>query len=79
MNRLIAGHDESEYSELFSGLTKLQVRAMMGCPSTGMATDAAGKSGSIWTYEGVPLKPVNTIIRFNDDHAESVETVAAKK
>ena len=69
--RLIAGKPAEEWESAYVGLTKAQVKALMGCPSSVTAADT-GKAFTVWTYKTVPVMLLDTSLRFEDDRVASV-------
>lgn len=69
--RLIAGKPAEEWEAAYVGLTKSQVKALMGCPSSVTAADT-GKAFTLWTYKTVPVMLLDTSLRFEDDRVTAV-------
>jgi hypothetical protein len=78
VRRLTGGAEYDKWSDLFAGLSKDQVRALMGCPTEAIVGDAI-RNESTWFYRKVPVMLLDTVLHFEGDRVVSVDVDPAKE
>ncbi len=77
VRRLVGTAEYDQWTPMFQGLTKEQVRALMGCPTE--AANLENQSAqSVWIYRKVPVMLIDTIIRFENGKVVKVDNDMAK-
>lgn len=77
VQRLVGKAEYDRWTPMFEGLTKEQVRALMGCPGESGSVDGLD-AHTTWIYRRVPNMFIDTMITFENDKVSKVQTEMAR-